>query len=98
MSSTANNQIIIQKTTDDLIVAAYDGGILFVHGWTVSIPVEDVKAYVRDFGRNGMQDVNGGFFYHEGNFVISHSGAKLTLTTEEGTAIVKFLSEHYGLE
>ena len=40
----------------------------------------------------------GGFFFHEGNFVISHHGAKLTLTANEGTAIVKFLSEHYGLE
>jgi len=93
-----NNQIILQKTTDDLIVAAYDSGILFVHGWTVSVPVEDVKTYVRDFSRNAMEDVDGGFFHHDGKFVISHAGAKLTLTAEEGTAIVKFLSEHYGLE
>jgi len=56
-----------------------------------------VKAYVRDFGRNRMPDVQRGFFFHEGNFIISHNGAKLSLTANEGTAIVKFLAGHYGL-
>jgi len=93
-----NNQIIFDKPTSELIVAAYDSGIVVVHGWTVNVRLEDVKAYVRDFGRNAMEDVNGGFFSHEGNFVITHSGAKLTLTADEGTAIIKFVSEHYGLE
>ena len=93
-----NNQIIFEKTTNELIVAAYDRGALVIHGWTVSINLGDVRTYVADFGRNAMPDVERGFFFHEGNFVISHQGAKLTLTATEGTAIVKFLSEYYGLE
>lgn len=93
-----NNQIIFDKVASQLIVAAFDGGVVMVHGWTVNISVEAVKAYVKDFGRNSMPDVERGFFFQAGNFVISHEGAKLTLTAGEGTAIVKFLSEHYGLE
>lgn len=93
-----NNQVIFQKAASELIVAAYDNGVLVVHGWTVSILLDDVKAYVRDFGRNAMPDVQRGFFYHEGDFIISHNGAKLTLTADEGTAIVKLLAGHYGLE
>ncbi len=91
-----NNQVIFQKAASELIVAAYDNGVLVIHGWTVSILLDDVKAYVQDFGRNRMPDVQSGFFFHEGNFVISHNGAKLSLTADEGTAFVKFLAGHYG--
>ena len=87
-----NNQVIFDKTTRELIVAAYDSGVLVVHGWTVSIGLDDVRTYVADFGRNAMPDVHRGFFFHEGNFVISHQGAKLTLTANEGTAVVKFMA------
>ena len=93
-----NNQVIFEKTASELIVAAYDSGVLVIHGWTVSISLDEVRTYVAGFGRNAMSDVHGGFFFHEGNFVISHQGAKLTLTAAEGTAVVKFLSAHYGLE
>ncbi len=93
-----NNQVIFEKETRELIVVAYDSGVLMIHGWTVSISLDNVRTYVAAFGRNAMPDVEGGFFFHEGNFVVSHQGAKLTLTAAEGTAIVKFLSEHYGLD
>ena len=93
-----NNQVIFEKATNELIVAVYETGILVVHGWTVSISLDDVRTYVADFGRNAMPDVHRGFFFHGGNFVISHQGAKLTLSAAEGTAIVKFISEHYALE
>lgn len=93
-----NNQVLFEKETHELIVAAYDDGILIIHGWTVSISLDHVRTYIAAFGRNAMRDVEGGFFFHEGNFVVSHQGAKLTLTATEGTAIVKFLSERYGLD
>ena len=102
MSGTApvyrSNQIIFQKAASELIVAAYDSGVFVIYGWTVSILLDAVKAYVRDFGRNAMADVENGFFFHEGKFIISHNGNKLSLTTDEGTAIVKFLAGHYGLD
>jgi len=84
-----NNQVIFEKATRELIVAAYDSGVLMTHGWTVSISLDDVRTYVAAFGRNAMPDVERGFFFHEGNFVVSHQGAKLTLTAAEGTVIVK---------
>ena len=93
-----SNQILFEKAASQLIVAAYDSGALIVHGWTVSIGLDDVRTYVADFGRNMGSDVQGGFFFLDGSFIISHKDAKLTLTAEEGTAIVKFLSGHYGLE
>ena len=94
-----NNQVIFDKVESQLIVAAYDNGVLVVHGWTVSINLDDVRAYVGAFGRNAWpDDVERGFYFHDGRFVISHHGAKLILTADEGTAVVKFLSEYYGLE
>ena len=93
-----SNQVIFEKVTGELIVAAYDSGVLVIHGWTVSISLDDVRTYVADFGRNAQPDVERGFFFHNGSFVISHQGAKLTLTAAEGTTIIKFLSEHYGLD
>lgn len=93
-----SNQIALEKATSQLIVAAYDSGAMIVHGWTVSIGLADVRTYVADFGRDMGSDVHGGFFFLDGSFIISHKGAKLTLTAEEGTAVVKFLSGHYGLE
>ena len=91
-----NNQVIFQKAASELIVAAYDTGVLVIHGWTVSIFLDDVKVCVRDFGRNGKPDAQRGLFYHESDFIISHNGAKLTLTADEGAAIVKFLAGHYA--
>lgn len=93
-----NSQVIFEKATRELIVAAYDSGVLVIHRWTASISLDDVRTYVAPFGRNAMLDVERGFFFHESNFVISHQGAKLTLSAAEGTAIVKFFSKHYGLE
>ena len=92
-----SSQILFEKAANELIVAADDGGVLIVHGWTISIGLDDVRTYVADFGRNSIPDIQRGFFLHEGKFVISHQGAKLTLAADEGTAIVKFLSEQYGL-
>jgi len=31
-----NNQVIFHKAASELIVAAYDNGVLVIHGWTVS--------------------------------------------------------------
>lgn len=93
-----NNQVLFEKETHELIVAAYDNGVLIIHGWTVSISIDNLRTYIAAFGRNAMRDVEGGFFFYEDNFVVSHQGAKLTLTAAEGTAIIKFLSQHYGLD
>lgn len=92
-----NNQVIFQKGTDQLIVAAYDDGILVVHGWTVSIGLDDVKRYVANFARNSGRDINSGFYFSGNGFVISHQGAKLTFAPEEGTVIVRFLSDRYDI-
>ena len=61
------------------------------------ISLDQVKTYVENFRRNNTADVGGGFFFLHGDFIISHAGAKLTLSADEGTAIVKFMSEFYGL-
>ena len=91
------NQVIFQKRAGQLIVATYNEGILIVHGWTVSVGLDDVKEYVANFARNLGHDINSGFYFYGGNFIVSHHGAKLTLAPEEGTAIVKFLSSRYSL-
>ena len=102
LSSTAghalkSNQLLLSTTTHDLIVAAYPTGALITQGWTVSVPTADIRHYVATFGRNSQQEVEAGFFFLQGRFIISHSGAKLSLSAEDGTAIVNFLSDFYDL-
>lgn len=92
-----SNQIVFERDGQRLIVAANDASTFVVNGWTVGIAFKEVKDYVHNFNRNSLEDCDGGFFREKDHYILSHQGAKMTLSPEEGTAVVQFLSTYYGL-
>ena len=91
------NQIIFPRSEDKVIVAAYPEGVFVICGWTMSITLSNIKQYVKNFGRNSQDDVDKGFSQHDGNFILSHSGAKLMFSSDEASAIIGFLAHYYNI-
>ncbi len=91
------NQIVFPRSEDKVIVAAYPEGVLVICGWTMSITLSNIKQYLRNFGRNSQDDVDKGFFQHDGKFILSHSGAKLMFSSDEASAVVDFLAHYYDI-
>lgn len=91
------DQLVFSRSEDKVIVAAYPEGVLVICGWTMSITLSNIKQYVRNFGRNSQDDVDKGFFHHDGSFILSHSGAKLVFSSDEALSVIGFLARYYNI-
>ena len=94
---SGSNQISFPRSENEVIVAAYPEGILIIYGWTMSVTLSKVKQYIKNFGRNSQKDIEEGFFLHDRRLILSHSGAKMTFSSDEASAIINFLTLHYKL-
>jgi hypothetical protein len=83
----------LQRGNENILASADEHGISIFIGWTVGIPRDDAIAYVQTIG----QDANAGFFPVNGKMVLSHNGAKLTLSEQEADAIVGLIQTAYGV-
>lgn len=80
-----------QRNIDNLLAQADEKG-LWVHcGWSVAIPRAKAVEYVKKYNT----DPNSGFYEHDGKVILSHNGGKITLSAQEGSAVVQLVKAYY---
>jgi hypothetical protein len=86
------NEIYFPRAADRATAWANEEGLWLEDGWTVGIPPEVAVRYVAAFDT----DPSEGFFRHDGKVVLSHGGAKITLSESEAAAIVQLTCATFG--
>ncbi|MGN6280742.1 hypothetical protein [Frateuria sp.] len=87
------NQLVLNRQPVNVLANADEHGVSIFIGWTVGIPAQQAIAYVKSYNTNP----NSGFFAVNGNIVLTHGSARLTLTEQEASAIVDLIKTAYGV-
>ena len=85
------HEIRFSRNIDNLLAHADGSGIWVICGWTLPIPKEKAIEYVAQYNTNP----NSGFYEHQGDVILSHNGAKITLSKGEADAVIALIKAAY---
>jgi len=84
MDININPNVLASSNSDGIIVYTPSG-------WSVGISKKDASDYKRDYDKPGSAD--NGFKEHEGEVILSHRDAKVTLSQNEANAIIDLIED-----
>lgn len=87
-----NNEIKFSRQVDHILASANENGLYVISGWTMAIPRDCAIEYAKSY--NSSPDK--GFYAQDGSVVLSHRDGKITLSTQEASAVIQLFNAAYG--
>lgn len=90
------SDLTFNKPNEELIINVTEAGVFIIYGWTVAISKDVFTQYMNNY--NSIDSIDGGFYEfpemlddYFGKVVLTHNGAKMTLTTSETQQIIEYV-------